>query len=631
MTSSNLLQHFREQGVLDALDVEFARTLGRLSGENDPRVLLGAAIACRAPAHGHVCADLERLEDHVRIERSSEEPQTVEWPSLTDWVAALQEARSLVRSADEVRDTPLVLEGTRLYLDRHYRLQVQLAEALLARVARPREGVDRERLQESLSRHFAPWTLPGVDRARLAACVATLRSLMVLTGGPGTGKTTAVVRILATLLEQANEGGDVLPQVLLLAPTGKAGARLKEAVREGVEALDLDPAIRAAIPEVALTIHKALGLGGPAHRRKRDPRMLTADIVVVDEASMVDLALMARLMECMREDARLILLGDRDQLASVEAGSVLGDLCNAGEAIPGFSEALSAECRAVAGDAGDWSTVQAPSDFAGMHDGIVQLTHVWRFDADSGIGALASAIHSGDPDAAISALSDVRHAGELTWMSSSAGSESATMLRETVLESAKARLALLKAGDRMGAVNHLESGRILAAHRRGPGGSEDINRQAVRWLSEVGLGSTRDPMPVGSPLLVTANDPDHGLFNGDAGVVAWDVSGSGRRVVLFPGGEDGGVKQVPIGHLPSHQLLHAMTVHKSQGSQFDSVVIVLPSRPSPVLTRELLYTAITRARRSVLLVGSEEIVRKAVHDRIDRASGLRDMLWSRDR
>jgi len=566
------------------------------------------------------------MNEHVRLEPVPGESTELEWPELTGWVRALKDARSLVREVGEERDTPLVLEGNRLYLDRHHRLQSRLAAALLDRAKRPRDDVDFARLKSALSRHFPPWTLPGVDRARLAACVAAFRSMTVLTGGPGTGKTTAVVRLLATLLELWEAPEEHPPQVLLLAPTAKASARLKQAVREGMDSLSLEPAIRAAIPEVASTLHRALGLGGPAHRRKREPRQLSADIVVVDEASMVDLALMTRLIESLRSDARLILLGDRDQLASVEAGSVLGDLCNAGELIPGLSEGLWKDCRAVAGEAGDWSDLPEPSPETGMHDGIVALTHVWRFEVDSGIGALSRAIHAGDPEAVMSVLSDPLHSGELNWVSSGVASDRVALLQQRIVGGMETRLAALETNDWSAVLAELESSRILCAHRRGPGGAEEINEQASRWLVDRGLQS-RDLNPPGTPLLVTANDVESGLFNGDAGVVVRDRNQPDRRVVIFPGGEEGGIQQFPAGHLPQHALLHAMTVHKSQGSQFDAVVIVLPSRPSPILTRELLYTAVTRARKSVTLVGSPEIVTHAVSHRIDRASGLRDLLW----
>ncbi|TNF35230.1 MAG: exodeoxyribonuclease V subunit alpha, partial [Deltaproteobacteria bacterium] len=435
---------------------------------------------------------------------------------------------------------------------------------------------------------------PGAapDLQREAARRAVERRLAIITGGPGTGKTSTVVRVLAALLDQAPE-----LRVQLLAPTGKAAVRMSEAIREAKEdreRLDVSDAVRALIPEDASTIHRALGYqpGSPTRFFHGEDYPLLADVVVVDEASMVDLSLMTKLVLAVRPDARLVLLGDKDQLASVEAGYVLGELCR--------SVALS------------------PSR--------VELVESHRFDGEGGIGALARAINGGDGDAAVAILRDARQA-EVTLVEPAPGIGGLeAQLRELILPPLRARVRASR--DPAGALAALGRFQVLAAHRRGRFGAATLNQVIERWLAAAGEIALHDVAYAGRPIVVTVNDRGLQLFNGDTGVILPD--GEGMLRAYLPDTRDGGIRSLTPAQLPPHETFYATTVHKGQGSGYDEVVVILPSEPSPVVTRELLYTAVTRARRAVTLVGSEEVIRHAVASRIVRASGLADVLAGGD-
>jgi exodeoxyribonuclease V alpha subunit len=508
--------------------------------------------------------------------------------------------------------TPLVLDDAgRLYLQRYWAYERLLAGALLAR-ARMRPAVDASRLREAVAAVFpAAGGAPAPDWQRVAAVTAALRGLCVISGGPGTGKTSTVVRLLGVLA--AVSDGPLA--VRLAAPTGKAAGRLQEAVRERVG--ELPPALRDALPLEASTLHRLLGARqrGPGVRHDAgDP--VPADVVVVDEASMVDLALMAKLVRALRPEARLVLLGDRDQLASVEAGAVLGDVCaGAGSA----SASFAAEVAETTGEplpAGDADSGSP------MRDTVVLLRHSWRFDAQSGIGRLAAAVNRGDEDGVLAELG----AGhpDVGWRVLEPPGALAAALAEVAVPGFAAYCEAVRDGAPDAEVfAALGRFRVLGAHRRGPAGVERANRLVEGALAEAGLVRPTAPWYAGRPILVTRNDAALHVFNGDVGVVRRDGGVAFER----PAGEP---VRVPPVRLPPHETVWATTVHKSQGSEFDRVVLVLPSEPSRVVTRALLYTAITRARSRVEVWGSEAVVRAAVATRVERSSGLRDALWGVD-
>ena len=617
---TDVLQRMQAAGVLSPLDVQLAHTLERLHPGQSEAVLLGAAFASRAIAHGHICADLR--ERHLRklLDDSGEEVHDLRLPTLFEWVMELGQTPLC---SDGSRPTPLVFDGeARLYLTRYWRYQETLARALRTR-ATEQLPLDAGRLGADVRRLFRHGDKVPDPCQMLAAVVAAARRLTVISGGPGTGKTTTVVRVLALLVEQALSRAEAPPRIMMLAPTGKAAARLAESVTGSVQSLPCSDAVKAAIPLDARTLHRALGYQPhtPTQFRHGAEDPLPADVVLVDEASMVDLAMMAKLAEAVAPEARLILLGDKDQLASVEAGAILGDICNTGGA-RAYSEPFGALLQQVMGEDTDTLPLGGPAQ-SGPWDCIVELTHSFRFAADEGIGRFARALRDGDDDAALGQLRAGDPAVSMVHLRDDAALEET--LRPAVLQ---AFAGFLDARDPEAKLDALGTYRLLSAHRRGPFGTERLNALIEDILLQAGRirRAAAGPNYHGRPIMVTANDYQLGLYNGDVGVIA----GDGTRLRAYFRGPDGGLRPPLLpSRLPPHETVFAMTVHKSQGSEFDQVGLLLPPAHSALLTRELIYTGVTRAKKLVRLYGTEDVLRRSVDTRVERASGLRDALWAR--
>ncbi len=584
-TAKGLLRDFNLADVLTAADVHVANRLADLAGEPDEQVRLAVALAVRGIRGGSVCIDLQEVS---RIEGS------LDWPDPAAWTAKVK-ASSLVGPG-----RPLRWDLDLLYLDRYWRQEDQVRADLVARETALPPSIDSDVLQHSLDRLFEERS----DQ-RLAADVATRRWTTVLGGGPGTGKTTTVARLLAVLHEQHGPG----LRVALAAPTGKAATRLQEAV-QAVTA-SFGSVDRGRVGTVtASTLHRLLGSRpGDRNRFKHDrDNRLPHDVVVVDESSMLSLTLMARLLEAVRPDARLVLVGDPDQLASVEAGAVLADLVGGLLARP---VALSSPPAAgfLSPDAAvPTGVAQVPDDDHGRH-GVVVLGTTWRFSG--AIADLATAVRRGDADAAAAVLGRGDPALELT--------ESEVDIRADVVRAASLIRGAALLGDAAAALDHLDRHRLLCAHRTGPFGVDWWGRKIERWLADVPGDPREGEWYVGRPLLVTVNNYALGLYNGDTGVVVRQPDGSVRA---FFARAPALVDFAPS-RLSDVQTVHAMTVHRSQGSQFERVTVVLPPEDSPLATREMLYTALTRAQKHVRLVGTEADLRAAVGNPAARASGLR--------
>ena len=621
----SLLEALWQYGVLSPLDYHFALALRALGGASE-EVLFCAALASRAVQLGHVCLDLRTVPDLRFLERSTDTRIDFVYPAPERLLAALR-ASSLC--SDGERPAPLVLDAHgRLYLQRYFGYERELARELLTR-ARPAPRVDLQRLREGLERWFprAPAASNSVSSAEqasaleLAACVAALQSLAVICGGPGTGKTTTVVKILALLQEQALREGAPLG-ILLLAPTGKAAQRLASSVSNGLEQLALPEAVKASIPREASTIHRALGGGrGSSGRFRHDAsNPLAADVVVVDEVSMVDLMLLYQLVSAIRPAARLILQGDKDQLASVEAGAILGDIYDQAAAET-WSVDFARRVQEVTGQ-----TLQNTGAAPGLADCLVHLEQSHRYPRDSGIGRLARAVNRGDADSALRLLQWADRSDDaLDCQRFDPGARTAS--GEQVLERFATAgyspfIAAVTPADKLA---RLEAYRVLCAHRQGPRGVQQLNLEIERWLAGAGLIDPQGTFYENRPILITRNDYGLGLFNGDVGVVVQDHEG--RLRVCFQG--TGGLRFFAPSRLPPHETVFAMTIHKSQGSEFDAVSVVLPDAPSPLVSRELLYTALTRARRRVDVFASGEVIRASVERAVERASGLHDALWPR--
>lgn len=626
-------------GALRPLDRHFARWLGDLAGGPTPGRLLAAALASHQVGQGHVCLELAAV---------SGRPPFPELPLLSapELAAWRQELRDWPAVGAPGHGRPLVLDDAdRLYLGRYWHYEHQLAAAVRARALLWAPDLDQARLREGLERLFPPLPEQAIDWQRLAAALALLRHLCVISGGPGTGKTRTVTAILALAVEQGLNRGD-RPRIALTAPTGKAAARLTESIRGAkaafVQAGALAPAVADAIPEEALTLHRLLGARpGRVTPRHGPDNPLHLDLLVVDEASMLDLPLASRLVAALPARCRLLLIGDRDQLASVQAGAVLGDLCGP-RLEPGYSPAVVARLASVAGlrltpaaqdggttaPPGSSDRVDHPAPDSGIADGIAVLRRSYRFGPASAIQRAASAVNRGDGAAALEVL-DAGHA-DAQRLALDLDKDPGALAGFIAGFVVPRHRAVLEAGDPAGALRALGAYRVLCAVREGPCGLHNLNRLAEQALAAAGLipPETRPQggRYPGQPLLVTANDDDLGLFNGDVGVLLPDPA-SGAFSAWFQGAE--GPRRLSPHRLPPVETLFAMTVHKSQGSEFDEVALVLPRHDSRVLTRELIYTGITRARRRVILVSSVERLIEGVARRVERSSGLRDALWGR--
>jgi exodeoxyribonuclease V alpha subunit len=621
------LGEFNRAGVLAAADVHVAVELGRLAGVSDPAALLAVALAVRAPRLGNVFVDLATVSRTATVEDApGDQVSGLRWPQPSGWLERVRALSRLVALGDEVTPEdvrPLRLIGSRLYLDRYWREERQLAAGLAWFAARPLRSVDSVWLAAGLARLFPD---PADQLQRAAAACLVLRSLAVVAGGPGTGKTTTVARVAALLAEEASVAGRPAPLIALCAPTGKAAARLQEAVHQEAGALPVDGQVRAALGELrAGTIHRLLGWrpGSFSRFRHDAANRLPHDVVIVDETSMVSLSLMARLVEAIRSDARLVLVGDPDQLTAVEAGAVLRDIvgpAGGGLRLTGGMAALL--CR-LTGSQLSAEPVAEPSSFG---DGIVALRRGHRFGA--AIGELADAVRRGDAEGAVAAARG--RTGEIAWIEADVterqigASEGLSALREAAVRAGGAVVAAARAGDAQGALTALGDFRLLCAHRRGPYGAATWAGQVERWLAtsldEFAADGREYP---GRPLLVTENDYELRLYNGDTGVLVSTESGSLAAAFL----RDGRLVRFAPSRLGSVETLHAMTIHKSQGSQFETAGVLLPDPASRILTRELLYTAVTRARSRLILIGSEAALRAAVTRPVARATGLRERLW----
>ncbi len=565
---------------LGPLERAMAGSLQRLEPEASPWVLLAAALCCEALARGDVCLPLSRL---AEVPGWLEQP-ALAWPDLASWRQQLA-ASSLVGQPGEYR--PLILELDRLYLARYQGYEQALARRLLA-LDRQTLAVDEAVLDDSLGRLFQGRPA-GADLQRTAVAQAVRRPLAVISGGPGTGKTTTVVRLLAALLEQPGHGPLAIG---LAAPTGKAAARMAEAIRKARSGLQIPEALQARLPDQAQTLHRLIGIRGDSTRpRHHAGRPLPLDVLVVDEASMVDLALMYRVVDALPPGARLVLLGDQYQLAAVEAGAVFAEICS---------------LHGTAGPA-------APS----LGDAVVLLTHSYRFAGDSGIGELARQINAGH----VPGIHRVLRAGgaDLGWNPSPRPDDLLERLEQGYIPYLQAAVS----GEPGLAFAAFNAFRALAARREGSFGVQALNEALeIRLRRRLGLASRERWYP-GRAVMVQHNDYALELFNGDVGLCL--PTPQGLRV-FFEAGQ--GYRSFAATRLPLHECALVMTVHKSQGSEFDEVLLILPEQPGPLLTRSLLYTGVTRARKRVELWALPERLDEAASRPASPVAGLAGRLMS---
>jgi exodeoxyribonuclease V alpha subunit len=610
--SVGLLRRFNESGVLGLADVHTADALGRICGESDEQVRLALALTVRALRLGSVCLRLDTAEQAMIDAEEAVDPGTLPWPDPTEWTDACARSTLVTLGADAPGTRPLRMTGGRLYLERYWLQEETVRRHLQSRWALAAPPVDLARAQETLDRLFGrgrgSLAAGQVDRQRLAAAVSLLSSVSVIAGGPGTGKTTTVAALLTLLADQPGRA----PRIALAAPTGKAAARLTEAVTRARDRLA--PADQRRLGDLsAQTLHRLLGwLPGQRGRFRHDAgNHLPHDVVVVDEMSMVSLTLMSRLLEALRPQARLILVGDPDQLSPVEAGAVLADIVKADGA---REPALDAALDQLDLDVAEVAVVRRT----------VTLDHVYRFGEGGAIDALARAIRAARPAEVLDVLRTGSAEVQFSELDPGEPGLSVDHLASEVRSAGRRRLESAVSGDIAGALAAIDQHCLLCAHRRGPYGVTRWSLEAERWLradAEHAVTGADGEWYLGRPVLVVANDYDLGLFNGDIGVVV--DTASGPKVAFARG--SGHLLVAPV-RLDSVQTVHAMTVHRAQGSQFDCVSLIVPPADSPLLTRELFYTAVTRASRRVQVFGTAEAIARAVNQPATRASGLADRL-----
>lgn len=575
-----------EQLELGAFERALCESLKRLDPQADINVLIACALCSQALGRGDVCVPLARL--------ANARPR----PELGFSLPDAQTLKTLFQKSPLVGKEgdfcPFILAYDRLYFARYCAYEKLLAEQLLERAKTL--TIATATLQQSLAKLFAKNTQTP-DWQRLAAAQAVRSRLTVISGGPGTGKTTTVVRLLAALLEQP-DAQDLA--IGLAAPTGKAAARMAEAIRNAKASLPVSDKIKDALPEQARTLHRLLGAHGDSPKvRYHAQNPLALDVLVVDEASMIDLAMMAKLVDALPEHARLILLGDKDQLAAVEAGAVFAELCEG----RGFDPTTADTLSMLTGQ-----QIQASHSPSQIGAQVVLLTHSHRFKSDSGIGHLARMVNAGDSQGTLEVLkmgySDVTYHAH----------PQVKALYDHIVERYAPYLSAAKAGDPDAAFAQFNAFRVLTALRDGPYGINAINsfveqnHSSARWYA-------------GRAVMITQNDYGLGLFNGDIGLCL--ATDQGLRVFFET---EGGYRSFSTARLPAHETAFAMTVHKSQGSEFADVMLVLPEHSSPLLTRALLYTGITRAKSSIILCAQTARLVEAVRCRDQRAAGLSERL-----
>ena len=605
------IDRLQNSSLFTELDLQFARFISRLSGGDSAEIFLGAALASRSRREGHICLDLSSLAGKPLPDGG---PNGVTCPELSAWRRAL-ESSPVVGRPGEYR--PLSLDGTRLYLYRYWNYERKLVEFLKTRASSGGVTIDESLLKDGLRRMFPGNNQGEKDWQKVAAFASVVKNFCVISGGPGTGKTFTVAKILTLLLEQSK---DRHLRIALAAPTGKAAARLKEAIQNAREKLACPEEIKAAMPGEASTIHRLLrSIPGSPYFQHNEKNPLPADVVVVDEASMVDLALLSKLAAAVPASARLILLGDKDQLASVEAGAVLGDICDTGH-VHTFSAQFRLGLKKIAEEEVEAGLVGG--DEPAIRDCIVQLQKSYRFGSDSGIGAVSRAVNDGDSGRALGLMKNAGHK-DIQWQELPRPESLFRGLKERIIRGFSGYLRATAPGEAFDLFNRF---RILCALREGPFGVSSLNLLAEQVLRREGLIKQEGRWYSGRPIMITRNDYSLKLFNGDVGIIFPDFESNREPRAYFPS-EEGTIRKFPPLRLPEHETVYAMTVHKSQGSEFDQVLLLLPDVSAPVLTRELIYTGITRVRERIEVWGKEDVFHTAVSRQIERKSGLRDALW----
>jgi exodeoxyribonuclease V alpha subunit len=608
--------------AFNSTDRHFADFMERLINQKSPDLVLASALVSRWLSDGHSCLPLKDLADKPFPASKTDGHEQIKCPALNEWMKNLVEAKETVGEPGMAK--PLILDGEHLYLQRFWRYENEIAKNLIGRLNQPPIDIDQQKLADSLKRLF-PESKGGAETnwQQVAVFAAVCQRFSVITGGPGTGKTYTVARLLAALLEQPN--GEKL-NIRLAAPTGKAVGRLQESLGHSTTGLNVADAIKARLQDnkkFTSTIHLLLGtIPNSSGFRHHAGNLLPVDVLMVDEASMLSVSLMSHLLTALKPDARLILVGDKDQLPPVDPGSVFQDICKAAGNNQ-FSKVSCDDYRKCCG-------LELPQADGKLLNTVVKLSTNHRSGHSQYLHQASFLINEGKASEFLELAGDAQKTNStVVWRDLSSNLNSLSLKNKLKEELEKYVdeyfVPVVKAKDAATALNAFGKFRILCAVREGPYGCEAVNRLVEEILRDKGLlpaADIRFGSYSGKPLMTTANNYQLKLFNGDIGLMWKDKAGT---IVCFQESPDS-IRSIARERLPAHETVYAMTVHKSQGSEFPHVLMILPDRESPILTRQLLYTGLTRAKESVIILAPRAIVAKAIDSQNQRSSKLTERL-----
>lgn len=657
-----ILSNWHKTGTIRAVDLAIAKFLHQRNPASDGRVLLAGALASYQYGKGHTCLDpkefhkspatvLETLSPKDPANKKTKpDPVPESWITQLnwdDWMAALI-ASPLVGKADS--SAPLVLDGDRIYLTRNWDHEQRIGKEIAARLESDSESTSDMAATLGIlfpdvvdeTRESKP---QGPNWQKISAALASEGRLLILTGGPGTGKTYTVARILALLQK------DQPLRILLAAPTGKAAARLSESIAAAITSIPAH--LRKYAPGKAITIHQMLGASRHGRHYRHDAdNPLQADVVVIDEASMIDIEMMAAILKALPSQTRLILVGDKDQLASVEAGSVLGDLCKNVES-RGYTHQT---CERIQTLSGETLEPVAANHTDPLAQRTVMLRYSKRFDDHSGIGILAHAINAGHCDEVLKLLESTSKHKDIrsltlkapltmsTFRELAVGDERATSDSDNATYSGyghylrflrDARPSLEADDEQFITWSRLvldaySRYQILCAMKSGPFGVNRINEMVEALLHENNLIEPKGAWYEGRPVMMTRNDYELGIMNGDVGITLAfpNKERTGEVLKIAFRNDDGSMKFVLPSRLSEADTVYAMTIHKSQGSEFEHAVLLFPdAKENPIMTRELIYTGVTRAKRQLTILCSDKReLAEGVKRQIRRSGRLHEIL-----
>ena len=608
-----VIRDLKKNGTIPEFHFIFADFIYSLSDKKPLELYFSTLFLSYYCSKGNVCIDLNELLFTVKREFSLNNSSFLSPPD--QWHELLISC-SVVGKSDEF--CPLILDDSLLYLHRYWHYELNIAGILLTHATKINSISNPERLRQLLASYF-PEENKETNWQRIAGFIALVKGLCIITGGPGTGKTSTIIRILTFLIEYYE---NKKLRIVLTAPTGKAAARIEESIQQAKAGFGENNKISESIPSTARTIHRLLGIKpGSAYFKYSSNNPLPVDIAVIDEVSMVDMNLVAKFLKALPSHARLILVGDRNQLASVQAGSVFSDICHESY-VSVFSGSFSNSIREYSYL--DQSRYMQHRSIPVLRDCIVGLKKTYRFN--STISRFCQAINGGKGQKAFDII--IKSDKEiLSWNKIDKNSQLIDSLRSEVIQG---WTPFLKAGTISDMFSNINKFRTLCVLRNGPYGVGMLNKIIEKILSEAGLIYPKTELYEKLPIMITKNDYRLNLYNGDTGIIAYDPSSKAVLKAWFKSVDNDkktALRSYHLTQIPAYDISYAISVHKSQGSEFNIVQLILPDSNNPVLTRELLYTGITRTRHRVSIYGQESIFKKAVEQKISRVSGLKDKLW----